>query len=523
MHVAFSASIKGAGIVAGGPYACVTGTTYTSCMQSNTPSITKSISNTKSWSGNKIDDIANLAKQKVYMISGTVDTIIGPSVMNQLYKYYVTEGQFIPSSNVIFKKDLRAAHTFPTDFDSTGNNACGTGSSPYISNCDFDGAGAILNHIYGTLKPRNNGTLTGTFIEFDQGEFLPNARSNGMSLTAWMYVPKACTNGETCKLHIAYHGCLQGYEKVGEKFVKNTGYNRWADTNNIIILYPQAVSTMMISNMDVLVPNMNGCWDWIGWYGNDFDVKSGKQLSATKKMIDRIVSGFNPIDSPTELQVTHTTNNSVSLSWKQVSGATSYNIYRNGQKINNQIITNNTFTDNQLSSGTTYKYTITAISSSTSESLHSNSVTAKTSGQPPDVQQPTGLTVTNITSNSITLKWEPTSTAERYHVYRNGNKIGDVNIPSYTDTGLNSATEYNYQVTAINAPQESDKSTAVEAKTLSEKKCFTDSNFNHVLAGRATLILGFCYANGSNKNMGLYNIFINTNLCEIDENYYVID
>jgi chitodextrinase len=493
-------------------------------MQSNTPSITKSISNTKSWSGNKIDDIVNLAKQKVYMISGTLDTTVGSSVMDQLYKYYVTEGQFIPSSNVVFKKDLRSAHTFPTDFDSTGNNACGTGSSPYISNCAFDGAGAILNHIYGPLKPRNNGTLTGTFIEFDQGEFLTNARSYGMSLTAWMYVPKACATGETCKLHIAYHGCLQGYEKIGDKFVKNTGYNRWADTNNIIILYPQAVSTMMVSsNTDVLLPNMNGCWDWIGWYGNDFDVKSGKQLSATKKMIDRIVSGFNPIDSPTELQVTGTTNNSVSLSWKQVSGATHYNIYRNGQKINDQLITNNTFTDNQLSSGTTYKYTITAVSSAASESLPSNSVTVKTSGQPPHVQQPTGLTITHITSNSITFKWEPTSTAERYYVYRNGNKVGDVNIPSYTDTGLNSATEYNYQVTAINAAEESDKSTAVEAKTLPEKKCFTDSNFNHVLAGRATQILGFCYANGSNKNMGLYNIFINTNLCEVDENYYVIE
>jgi hypothetical protein len=130
-------------------------------MYSNSPSITKSISNTKLWSGNKIDDIQNLAKQKVYMISGTLDTTVGASVMNQLYKYYVTDGQFIPSSNVVFKNDLRAAHTFPTDFDSPGNNGCGSASSPYISNCAFDGAGAILNHIYGPLQPRNDGALRG--------------------------------------------------------------------------------------------------------------------------------------------------------------------------------------------------------------------------------------------------------------------------------------------------------------------------------------------------------------------------
>ena len=27
--------------------------------------------------------------------------------------------------------------------------------------------------------------------------------------------------------------------KIGDKFVKNTGYSRWADTNSIIVLFPQ--------------------------------------------------------------------------------------------------------------------------------------------------------------------------------------------------------------------------------------------------------------------------------------------
>jgi len=343
IQVAFSSSIKGAGIVAGGPYDCAAQTSYASCMYSGSPSVAKSISNTKSWSGNKIDDVKNLAKHKVYMISGTSDTTVSVSVMNQLYKYYVTEGQFIPSENVVFKKDLKAAHTFPTDFDGTGNNPCTTASSPYVSNCGFDGAGAILQHIYGALKPRNNGALTGKFIEFDQQEFISNARSFGMSTTAWVYVPKSCADGDVCKLHIAYHGCLQGYEKIGDKYVKNTGYNRWADTNNLIILYPQAVSTSMRSEMlRAPFPNMNGCWDWIGWYGTDFSVKSGKQSAAMKKMIDRVVSGFNPIGAPAQLQVNTITDNTVALSWQPVSGAAGYNLYRNGGKVNSQPITGTT-------------------------------------------------------------------------------------------------------------------------------------------------------------------------------------
>ncbi|CAF4499019.1 unnamed protein product [Rotaria sp. Silwood2] len=234
-------------------------------MFTSSPSITQSISNTKLWSGNKIDDITNLAKHKVYMIRGTSDPLIGASVMTQLYKYYVTDGPFISSENVVFKNDLNAAHTFPTDFDSIGNNDCGSTSSPFISNCNFDGAGVILEHIYGPLKPRNNGALNGKFIEFNQREFLMNSSAYGMRDTAWIYVPKNCSDGVTCKLYITYHGCQQSHEKIGDKYIKNTGYNRWADTNKIIVLYPQTVPTNTIDSTDKeLIPNVNGCWDWIG-------------------------------------------------------------------------------------------------------------------------------------------------------------------------------------------------------------------------------------------------------------------
>ena len=524
MHVAFSASIKGAGIVAGGPYDCAAQVSYTSCMYTSTPSITKSISNTKLWSGNKIDDITNLAKQKIYMISGTSDTTVGPSVMNQLYKYYVTDGQLIPSTNVVFKKDLKSAHTFPTDFDSAGNNGCGSTSSPYISNCAFDGARAILEHIYGSLQPRNNGALSGKFIQFSQAEFLSNPKSLGLDDAAWIYVPKSCADGQTCKLHIAYHGCLQGYQKIGDKFVKNTGYNRWADTNNIIVLYPQAVSTNTIGvTTRASIPNANGCWDWIGWYGADFDVKSGKQLTAMKKMINRITGSFSPIDRPVEFEVTSVTDSSVSLRWKQVSGAAGYNLYRDGGKVNVAVISDTSFTNNNLNSGTTYGFNVKAVSSSGTESLSSNPITAKTTGNPPAIQIPNGLTTTGVTATSVSLKWNSAADAKSYNIYRNGNKLANVMLTSYTDTGLTSATEYRYQVSSVKDSTESDKSTELKATTLSEKICFNDNNYNHVLLGRAYQSGGYAYANGSDQKMGLYNLFQRTNLCKTQENYFVIE
>jgi chitodextrinase len=268
---------------------------------------------------------------------------------------------------------------------------------------------------------------------------------------------------------------------------------------------------------------MNGCWDWIGWYGADFDVKSGKQLTAMKQIIDRITAGFNPIAAPTGLQVTGTTDNSVSLSWSQVSGANGYNIYRNGVKVNSATVTGTTFTDNNLNSGSTYTYFIKALSTSGAESTSSDSVTAKTTGTPPAVQIPNGLTATDITPNSITLTWQVAAGAETYRVYRDGNKIADVNLLSYKDTSLTSGTQYKYQVSSVQGSQESDKSNEITATTSIEKVCFNDNNYNHVLAGRAYQSGGFVYANGSDQNMGLYNLFQRTNLCLTNANYYVIE
>jgi poly(3-hydroxybutyrate) depolymerase len=294
MGVAFSSIIKGVGIVAGGPYDCAGEMGYYSCMYSSSPSVSTSISNTKTWSGSTIDAYANMASQQIYMFSGSSDTTVATSVMNQVYSYYVTSGSFVPSGNVSYDKSHNTAHTFPTDFDSTGNNACTTAASPYISNCSFDGAGAILQHIYGTLNARNNGTLGGSIISFDQSEFLSNPNSYGMDTTGWAYVPAACASGAQCKLHVAFHGCVQNYASIGDKFIKNTGYNRWADTNDIIVLYPQTVadSTNHNPSPSNAGANNNACWDWVGYYGTDFDRKSGVQMAAIKKMIDRVSSGY---------------------------------------------------------------------------------------------------------------------------------------------------------------------------------------------------------------------------------------
>lgn len=260
-------------------------------MYNQNPSITTPIANMKSWSGNQIAPLSNLQNRKIYLWTGSADTTVGPSVMNALQSQL---SNFDTAADVSYVTTSGASHTFPTNFDGSGDNSCSTSSSPYISNCNYDGAGAVLQWMYGTLNARNTGTLSGTILSFDQTGAYGAA---GMDSTGYLYVPASCQSGTTaCKLHVALHGCLQSYSNIQMKFVQNTGYNQWAgkwkhlshqghptnmlipsDTNNIIILYPQAIpdNTMHTIWGGTQLSNPNGCWDWVGWYGSNADQIGG--------------------------------------------------------------------------------------------------------------------------------------------------------------------------------------------------------------------------------------------------------
>ena len=110
----------------------------------------------------------------------------------------------------------------------------------------------MLEHIYGSLNQPSSNSSSGSMLEFDQREFVDGVDPAliGLADTGYVYVPKACKT-ETCRVHVAFHGCKQYAGKVGNAVYKHAGYNKWAGTNKLIVLYPQTV--------DNLVLNPNGC------------------------------------------------------------------------------------------------------------------------------------------------------------------------------------------------------------------------------------------------------------------------
>jgi len=295
---AHSSTFKGVGVFAAGPYNCAGHSNYTACMYNAT--ISSSALNTmqadiNNWSGSAIDAKSNVASQKIYLFVGTSDTTVGPNPMNAVQTQYLNNG--VTSANLEYVQRSGTAHVLPTDFDATGNNSCGTSASPYIANCGYDGAKAVLTKLYGTLSARNNSPAAANYIEFDQTAFGTNP---GLASTGWAYVPANCAAGQVCKLHVALHGCQQNYATIGDRFVRNTGFSRWADTNSIVVLFPQTKvdNTSRTTAASGLLPNPNGCWDWVGWYGSNFAQKAGTQIAAIKAMVDQVSGGStgNPGD-----------------------------------------------------------------------------------------------------------------------------------------------------------------------------------------------------------------------------------
>ncbi|MFD7923363.1 PHB depolymerase family esterase [Streptomyces sp. NPDC059740] len=144
---------------------------------------------------------------------------------------------------------------------------------------------------------------------------------------------------------------------------------------------------------------------------------------------------------------------------------------------------------------------------------------------PGTLPAPTGLKVTATTDTGASLSWNPVSGASSYTVHRNGTKAGTATATSFTDTGLTAGTTYAYTVAATGSDgRTGSPSAAVSATTTGGQsaQCFTATNYAHVAAGRAHTSGGYTYADGSNQNMGLYNVFTTHTLKQTGADTYVI-
>lgn len=298
MQVAHSASVKGAAVFSGGPFGCARGNSSTATLTEaaahclnivgmpwNPVSSFMGPPDTLALMGGasdlekqgKIDALSNIGSHHVFLFSGTNDTVIPQPVMIALKDWYA---KLMPTSHIETLFDVRAGHGI---LSQQGTVPCPDTSLPYINDCKIDGAGKALAFLLDeTLQPPEEKDR-GSLFSFPQRRFVPNSPTrDGLHETGHVFIPDDCTAGEQCRLHIAFHGCLQSQFFIGDRFFTETGYNRWAASNRIVVLYPQVSASPLY--------NPAGCWDWWGYTNQDYLNRDGIQIRSVQAMIDRLTS-----------------------------------------------------------------------------------------------------------------------------------------------------------------------------------------------------------------------------------------
>lgn len=443
MAVAHSAGVAGVAATAGGPYFCAGNASWAGagvskaiahCMQGDpaypaTPitqtDLDQMAASARAWAGKGlIDDVANLAKQKVWVFHGYNDGIVKKPVSDALARWY---GTFTPAANIFYKDELKAAHAQITASCGNGGKACqtcATTGGDFINACPdtgiasslYDAAGAALQLFYGPLTRTPSTALKSQVVPFDQKPFV---QKNGqtaapaaiaMANTGYLYVPPECAAGQACRLHVAFHGCQQGAETIGQAFVTQAGYNEWADANRIVVLYPQAAATLAVPATPL---NPQGCWDWWGYNDFSFDMtghyatKDGLQIAAVWRMVQRLVGpGASlpavAVASPT-VTLVDASDNQVALTWTPVAEASGYAVYRDGQRL--PAVSQTSQVDGALAPAASYTYTVAAIDANGGEGARSNPVTARTAATPPACDPYFSLTL----GKPVTKKNVPTT------------------------------------------------------------------------------------------------------------------
>ena len=195
----------------------------------------------------------------------------------------------------------------------------------------------------------------------------------------------------------------------------------------------------------------------------DSKVASGKTYTYTVRCLNKsknkFTSGYDSkgakatfIAAP-KISKTENVNGGVKISWGKSNGAEKYRVYYKGSKGWTRMVdtTSTSYIDKDVSSGKNYTYTVRCLNKS------KNKFTSGYDSKGKSIKYVSApkISRTEATYNSVTLNWDKVNGAEKYRVYRRGEKgwsrLFDTTSTTFTDTNLYADTEYTYTVRCINS------------------------------------------------------------------------
>lgn len=190
----------------------------------------------------------------------------------------------------------------------------------------------------------------------------------------------------------------------------------------------------------------------------DKDATSGKKIYYAVKAINgSYISEYDThtvtyIKTPT-VSIKNITSG-VRVSWKKVSGATSYEVYRKAGSAKSwkkiKTTKSTAYTDKSVKSGTTYKYCIRAIGSSAKSAYGGSSYEKIRFLAAPELEK------IKSTKSGVTIYWDDVKGASKYHIYRKTGSgdfkllktVSGKSTVKYLDKSAKKGKTYSYRVYA---------------------------------------------------------------------------
>ena len=172
-----------------------------------------------------------------------------------------------------------------------------------------------------------------------------------------------------------------------------------------------------------------------------------------------IVSGKAKTAAPAAPSVTagNSSTGKPQLTWKAVSGAVKYEVYRSTRQNSGYSLlgttTSTSYVNTGASTGTTYYYRVKAVNRDGMASGYSNIVSCKAKAAAPAAPS---VTAGNSSTGKPRLTWKAVSGAVSYRIYRSESRgtgyslLGTTSSTSYVNTGAAAGKTYYYRVKAVN-------------------------------------------------------------------------
>lgn len=178
-------------------------------------------------------------------------------------------------------------------------------------------------------------------------------------------------------------------------------------------------------------------------------------LSITVSEPEKTPASEDLLKTPT-LSGIKNTKNGVSISWKAVSEATEYQVFRKGPNDSDWgilgVATERKYTDSDVVSGTQYSYAVKA-TNATAMSEYSSPKSIRYVA-PPVISSVTG------TKTGVTVKWTKSAGAKQYQLYRKAkidgvwggwSELAVVGGASYVDKAVSGGTQYGYRLRSLDS------------------------------------------------------------------------